>query len=97
MEQILSELVFKTTCEGFLDITSEINKWISENKVSTGVLVLSSKHTSCSLTINENADPRVLKDLSDYMKAIVPEKGFTKFNRIACLCSDIDIEALLFR
>ena len=33
-------------------------------------------HTSCSLTINENADPRVLKDLAAWMDAVVPQDGF---------------------
>ena len=44
-------------------------------------MVLSSQHTSCSLTINENADPRVLEDLSSYMRAIVPEKGIKPINK----------------
>ncbi|GIR75206.1 MAG: hypothetical protein CM15mP77_3630 [Synechococcus sp.] len=37
------------------------------------MLHLTCLHTSCSLTINENADPRVLKDLADWMADIVPE------------------------
>jgi secondary thiamine-phosphate synthase enzyme len=40
-----------------------------------GVLHLSCLHTSCSLTINENADPRVLKDLQAWMDAVVPQDG----------------------
>ena len=75
MEQILSELSIDTPGEGFIDITSAIKNWIANNKIQKGILVLFTKHTSCSLTINENADPRVLKDLSSYMKALVPEEG----------------------
>ena len=76
MNQILSELTFETTGEGFVNITSHINNWITSNKIIKGILIISCKHTSCSLTINENADPRVLKDLLNYIKAIVPEKRF---------------------
>ncbi len=76
MEQFLSELTFLTSGEGFTDITPYINNWILENKIIKGILVLYTKHTSCSLTINENADPRVLEDLSSYLKALVPEEGF---------------------
>ena len=47
-----------------------------QNKIRQGILTLSCQHTSCSLTINENADPDVLKDLSNFMKALVPEEGF---------------------
>jgi secondary thiamine-phosphate synthase enzyme len=32
-------------------------------------------HTSCSLTVNENADPRVLVDLAAYLRALVPQEG----------------------
>ncbi len=82
MEQILEELICKTTGEGFTDITPDIDLWIQENKISQGILVISTKHTSCSLTINENADPNVLKDLSAYMKALVPEESFRALNGI---------------
>ena len=79
MEQIISNLMFKTNGEGFTNITSDIENWIYKQKLNTGILLLSIKHTSCSLIINENADPRVLEDLSRYMKAIVPEEGLGKF------------------
>ncbi len=76
MEQLIAELSIRTEGEGFTNITNRLNKWIKENKIKQGILVLTSKHTSCSLIINENADPRVLEDLSAYMKAIVPELSF---------------------
>ncbi len=75
MEQFLTELSIETQGEGFIDITSELNDWIKDNNINKGIVVITSKHTSCSLIINENADPRVLEDLSSYMKAIVPEIG----------------------
>ena len=77
MQQILSTLYIATPGEGFTDITSKINEWIITNKIVKGILVLSVQHTSCSLTINENADPRVLEDLSSFIKALVPEEGIS--------------------
>ena len=74
MEQILSYLDFKTSGEGFTNITPHINHWIKKHKLRKGILLIFLKHTSCSLIINENADINVLKDLSSYMNAIVPEK-----------------------
>ena len=76
MEQILSTLDFETNGQGFTDITQEINHWIQCKKLQKGILLIFLKHTSCSLIINENADINVLKDLSAYMKSIVPEEGF---------------------
>ncbi len=80
MDQVLSEITIKTQGEGFTDITSNINNWLKEKKVKQGIIVLSTNHTSCSFTINENADPNVLNDLSAYMKALVPENEFSPMN-----------------
>ena len=81
MEQILSTLDFETNGQGFTDITQDINHWIQCKKLQKGILLIFLKHTSCSLIINENADINVLKDLSAYMQAIVPEGGFYPNNR----------------
>ena len=81
MEQILSTLDFETEGQGFTDITKDINLWIQNKKFKRGILLIFLKHTSCSLIINENADSNVLKDLSNYMQAIVPEKGFYPIDR----------------
>ncbi|WP_320674294.1 secondary thiamine-phosphate synthase enzyme YjbQ [Prochlorococcus sp. MIT 1341] len=78
MDQVISDLTFNTNGEGFTDLTPKIKYWIAERRIKSGILILSTKHTSCSLVINENADPRVLEDLSRYMKAIVPEEGIGK-------------------
>ena len=81
MEQILSTLDFETKGEGFTDITKDINNWIKYKKLNKGILLIFLKHTSCSLIINENADINVLKDLSNYMQALVPEEGFYPINK----------------
>jgi secondary thiamine-phosphate synthase enzyme len=81
MEQIFSTLDFKTEGQGFTDITKDINNWIKCKKLQKGILLIFLKHTSCSLIINENADINVLKDLSAYMKAIVPEEEFYPIDR----------------
>ena len=76
MEQIFSTLKVNTKGEGFIDITNYVNQFLKENDLSSGILILSSLHTSCSLTINENADPNVLVDLQNYIKAIVPNNSY---------------------
>ncbi len=81
MKQILSSLDFETKGQGFTDITQDINQWIKNKKLKKGILLIFLKHTSCSLIINENADINVLRDLSNYMKAIVPEESFYSIDR----------------
>ncbi len=85
IEQITDQISIKTHSQGFIDITNIINKWIKSKTLIKGIINLTLLHTSASLTINENADPRVLKDLNNYMKAIVPEDGFTSINNTSNL------------
>ena len=81
MKQVLSNLDFETNGQGFTNITKDINHWIRRTKLKKGILLIFLKHTSCSLIINENADINVLRDLSNYMHAIVPEEGFYPIDR----------------
>ena len=81
MEQIFSKLNFITNGEGFTDITEDLNLFIKKNNFYSGIFNLSSLHTSCSLTINENADPNVLKDLKKYMQSLVPYNSYSSLTK----------------
>jgi secondary thiamine-phosphate synthase enzyme len=56
----------------FIDITQEIQKLVSESNVSSGVCSIHVPHTTAALTINENADPDVVKDMIKALNKIVP-------------------------
>ena len=56
----------------FLDITAEVNRILREKRWAIGILNLFVKHTTCGLTINENADPTVLKDLTSRLNHQIP-------------------------
>ena len=81
MEQIFSKLEFTTNGEGFIDITNDLNSFIEKNNFDSGILNLTSLHTSCSLTINENADPNVLRDLKKYIQSIVPYNSYLTLSK----------------
>ena len=81
MEQIFSKINFTTNGEGFTDITDDLNLFIKKNNFHSGIFNLTSLHTSCSLTINENADPNVLKDLKKFMQSIVPYNCYSSLSR----------------
>ena len=80
MEIFNTSLEFRTNGKGFIDITENIATWIVSENILRGNLVISSLHTSCSLIINENADPNVLSDLLAYMDSLVPERKFASLN-----------------
>lgn len=75
MRQVLDQLQFTTSGQGFTRLNEALNRWIASTGFTLGVLHLSCLHTSASLTINENADPRVLHDLQAWMDAVVPQDG----------------------
>ncbi|MEY2643804.1 MAG: hypothetical protein RLZZ611_453 [Cyanobacteriota bacterium] len=75
LQQDLRRLVVSTSAEGFTDLTASINAEIRASGLQQGILQLVALHTSCSLTINENTDPRVLIDLAAHLRALVPERG----------------------
>ena len=80
MEQVISSIKVITKGPGFTDITNPIKEFISENDFISGILILNVLHTSCSLTLNENADPNVLHDLSKYIESIVPYNSYKDLN-----------------
>ena len=75
LQQDLRRLALQTSGEGFTDLTAALNREIAASGLQRGVATVTSLHTSCSLTVNENADPRVLQDLAAYLQALVPQHG----------------------
>ena len=68
------ELTLKPVKRGFHLITSEIlNAFPEIKQISTGQLQVFIKHTSASLTINENADATVRTDFESHFNKMVPE------------------------
>ena len=70
-----SLLSVETRGAGFIDITSEVAKFLREAGAREGAVTLFIRHTSASLTIQENADPSVLKDLTTALSRLAPENA----------------------
>ena len=81
MEQIFSKMEFITNGEGFTNITNDLNLFIKRNNFYSGIFNLTALHTSCSLTIIENADPNVLKDLKKFMQSLVPFNCYSSLSK----------------
>jgi secondary thiamine-phosphate synthase enzyme len=65
-------LVVDTKGEGFIDITREVARFVSEAGGRDGVLLMFMRHTSASLVIQENADPDVRTDLTTALQRLAP-------------------------
>ena len=75
MVQASHELTVATGGKGFTEITGELARWLSTIAAGDGLLTVFMRHTSASLTIQENADPNVRVDLLDALEAVAPEHG----------------------
>lgn len=73
MKQSVTSIQFSTRGKGLLEITDEVEKWVAAQAFNTGLLTLFIRHTSASLTIQENADPDVIADLNDWFGRLVKE------------------------
>jgi secondary thiamine-phosphate synthase enzyme len=73
MKQAQGSLSFETAGQGLSEVTQEIAGWVGEQGIGTGILNVYIRHTSASLTIQENADPDVMRDLENFFKQLVPE------------------------
>ena len=73
MRQAAHTLVVQTRGAGLVEITGEVTTWAAGQGMTTGLLTLFCRHTSASLTINENADPDVRSDMARWFDHAVPE------------------------
>jgi len=68
-----AELVVETRGEGFTEITREAARFVEQCGGRHGALFVYLRHTSASLTIQENADPDVQIDLARALRKLAPE------------------------
>ena len=61
-----------TQGQGLCEFTRDVTRWCAEDGPQQGLLTLFVRHTSCSLLIQENADPEVQTDLRNYFARLVP-------------------------
>lgn len=64
--------VVETRGPGLVEVTGEVARWVAGAGVAEGVLTLFVRHTSCSLLVQENADPDVRADLERFVRRLVP-------------------------
>ena len=73
MIQATHRVSIPTRGKGLYEFTGEVQSWFRGQGVDTGLLTIWVKHTSASLTVQENADPDVIRDLNDFFERIAPE------------------------
>jgi secondary thiamine-phosphate synthase enzyme len=72
---VSSLLTVQTRGAGFVDLNNDVAKFVREVRAREGAVTLFIRHTSASLTIQENADPSVLADLMTALGRLAPENA----------------------
>jgi secondary thiamine-phosphate synthase enzyme len=70
---VSSLLTVQTSGRGFVDLSAEIASFVKDAGAIEGMVTLFIRHTSASLTVQENADPSVLRDLTAALDRLAPE------------------------
>jgi secondary thiamine-phosphate synthase enzyme len=73
MKFLNTTLTVGTRGKGLYPFTRGVEQWVGKQGVENGLLTVFIQHTSCSLVIQENADPDVTLDLRDFFERLVPE------------------------
>jgi len=71
MKQHLARITIKTRGPALYDFTEKAKRFVDESGIAQGLLTCFVRHTSASLTIQENADPDVLRDLASFLDRLV--------------------------
>jgi len=58
-----------------IDITDKVQTVVSKSKIKEGMCFLFCPHTTAGLTINENADPQVKRDIINTLNKLVPDNA----------------------
>jgi secondary thiamine-phosphate synthase enzyme len=72
---VTSRMAVETSGRGFVNVTPEVAKFLRQAGAREGQATLFVRHTSASLTIQENADPSVLTDLATALDRLAPENA----------------------
>ncbi|WIY51789.1 secondary thiamine-phosphate synthase enzyme YjbQ [Devosia sp. YIM 151766] len=73
MQQAIDSVVVETKGQGFYEMTRALGSFVARSGIETGLCTAYIRHTSCSLLIQENADPDVQTDLLGFFRRLVPE------------------------
>lgn len=61
--------------EELVEFTDEVQQQLADSKQQKGVVVLFVQHTTAGLTVNENADPDVPRDMLHLLRTLIPQHG----------------------
>lgn len=74
MKNMVNKYSLSTDTEGFYNVTEKVRQSVRESGISDGICVVFCPHTTAGMTINENADPDVVRDMLLALKKTFPDR-----------------------
>ncbi|MCC8194677.1 MAG: secondary thiamine-phosphate synthase enzyme YjbQ [Deltaproteobacteria bacterium] len=72
----MKTIAIRTTSRAeMIPVTAQLQRLVEKEKWRTGALLVYCPHTTAGLTVNENADPDVQRDMTRFMNTLVPQQG----------------------
>ncbi|WP_045211423.1 secondary thiamine-phosphate synthase enzyme YjbQ [Desulfonatronovibrio magnus] len=72
----MDSITVKTrTRQCLMDITSEVQQYLKSHNLISGIVTIYCPHTTGGITINEGADPDVMRDILAFLEKMVPHRG----------------------
>ena len=75
LRQANGTITVRAPAQGLYLVTGEVERWVTEQDIDSGLLTLFCRHTSASLLVQENAAPAAKRDLKRYFARIAPESA----------------------
>ncbi|WGS65033.1 secondary thiamine-phosphate synthase enzyme YjbQ [Marinitoga aeolica] len=60
----------------YIDITHNIRDFVKESKIKDGIAIIFVPHTTAGITMNENADPSVKRDMKEFLNKLIPSESY---------------------
>ena len=76
MKQFIEKIKIETEGNQIININDKVNDLLFKSRINNGILNLSILHTSCSLMVQENADPTVMVDIKNFLNKMAPENEY---------------------
>ena len=80
MKQFFKKINVLVSSQSIINITPQIKSFVSSTNIKNGLINISILHTTASLLIQENDDPKILEDIKVFFSKIVPENADYKHN-----------------
>lgn len=89
-KHLQTDFLIRTSGSGLHEFTTDVVRWLGDAGPASGLLTPFVRHTSCSILVQENADPDVCHDLDGFLGRLVPDADHPAMRHLRHTLEDPD-------